>query len=113
MVKKLYLGAGDLLDAVRRASVVRTIRLRLTNKSNWQKVVFTRPRHIAASHEKSELTFIFELGKRQRTFEDQASTFSLAVSWAAEAGLQKFKLPAQYSKLADPVTTQSSDFHVV
>jgi hypothetical protein len=43
MVKKIYLGDGALLDAVRRASVVRTIRLRLTNKSNWQKVVFTRP----------------------------------------------------------------------
>jgi hypothetical protein len=36
---------------------------------------------IAASHEKSELTFIFELGNRQ-TFEEQASTFGLAVSWA-------------------------------
>jgi hypothetical protein len=41
--EKLYLGAGDLLDAVRWAFVVRTIRLRLTNKRTWQKVVFTRP----------------------------------------------------------------------
>lgn len=40
----------------------------------------TRKVPIAASHGKSELTFIFGLGKRQRTFEDQASTFGLAVS---------------------------------
>lgn len=39
---------------------------------------------IAAGHGKTELTFIFELGKRQRTFEDQASTFGLAVSEAAD-----------------------------
>jgi hypothetical protein len=44
MAKKLYLGAGDLLDAVRRACVVRTIRLRLTNRRIWQKVVFTQVR---------------------------------------------------------------------
>lgn len=34
---------------------------------------------IAASHEKTELTLIFELGKRQRSFEDLASTFGLTV----------------------------------
>jgi hypothetical protein len=49
MAKKLYLGAGDLLDAVRRARVVRTIRLRLTNKRIWSKVVFTRPLPVGAS----------------------------------------------------------------
>jgi hypothetical protein len=52
MAKKLYLGAGDLLDAVRRACVVRTIRLRLTNKRIWQKVVFTRPRHVVRGHDR-------------------------------------------------------------
>jgi hypothetical protein len=40
----------------------------------------------SARHGKSERTFIFELGKRQRTFEEQASTFGLAVSWAAQPG---------------------------
>jgi hypothetical protein len=44
---------------------------------------------IAASHEKSELTFIFELGNRQRTFEEPASTFGLAVSWAAFAACRR------------------------
>jgi hypothetical protein len=48
---------------------------------------------IAASHRKSELTFIFELGKRQRTFEDHASTFGLAVSGAAQADDHRCPLP--------------------
>jgi hypothetical protein len=41
--KKIYLGDDDLPNAVRRASVVRAIRLRLTNKRIWSKVVSTRP----------------------------------------------------------------------
>ena len=38
---------------------------------------------VAVSHEKTELTFIFELGMRQRSIECPVSTFGLAVSRAA------------------------------
>jgi hypothetical protein len=43
----------------------------------------------AARHGKSERSFIFELGKRQRTFEELASTFGFAVSWVAKADLPR------------------------
>jgi hypothetical protein len=73
MAKKLYLGDGDLLDAVRRACVVRTIRLRLTNKRTWQKVVFTRPRHIAASQDLRKLSFNTVHGNQQADLRSRCS----------------------------------------
>ena len=35
---------------------------------------------IAATHKKAELTFIFEFGTRQRSFEDRIATFASADS---------------------------------
>jgi hypothetical protein len=40
-----------------------------------QSLVNTNNVPFAASHGKTELTFIFKLGKRQRTFEDQVSAY--------------------------------------
>ena len=58
-----------------------TVTLRVTQFIAHQKplvVDFNVP--IAATHQKAELTFIFEFGTRQRSFEDRIATFALADS---------------------------------